>query len=132
MCIRDSIRTVKYALVDFSQMIEMKITSEIVRQMVEIQKKTSQLAPDVVVAIVAPSPLAYGMSRVWQSFAYDLGWTSNVFHSRPDAVAWLIKKLGKDVPAQEILDAVSYTHLLGRAPSWRRSASGVSARPASR
>jgi hypothetical protein len=100
----ERIRTVKYALVDFSQMIEMKITSEIVRQMVEIQKKTSQLAPDVVVAIVAPSPLAYGMSRVWQSFAYDLGWTSNVFHSRPDAVAWLIKKLGKDVPAQEILD----------------------------
>ena len=97
-------RKLKYALVDFSQMTEMKISSEIVRQMVEINRKTAQLAPGVVVAILAPSPLAYGMSRVWQSFAHDLGWTSNVFHTRADAVGWLIKQLGKDVPAHEIPD----------------------------
>jgi predicted Mrr-cat superfamily restriction endonuclease len=91
-------------LVDFSQMTEMKVTSEVVRQMVEINRKTAQLAPGVWVAIVAPSPLAYGMSRVWHSFAYDLDWTANVFHARPEAVAWLIKQLGKDDPDGKVLE----------------------------
>ena len=78
-------KKLKYGLVDFSQTSDLRIDSELIRKVVEINRKTAQLTPGAAVAIIAPSPLAYGLSRVWQSLAYDLGWTANIFHTRPAA-----------------------------------------------
>lgn len=42
-----------------------------------------------IVALVASSDLEYGMSRVFSAFEEKCGYTTNVFRTRPEAVAWL-------------------------------------------
>jgi hypothetical protein len=33
------------------------------------------------------------MARLWHTLSDDLGWRSNVFHHRDDALAWLRKEM---------------------------------------
>jgi len=86
-------RKLRYGLIDFSAVTEFKVTPQDIHRIVEANRKTAALTPNAVVAIVAPSELPYAMSRLWHTLSDDLGWTSHVFHTRPDAVAWLRKHL---------------------------------------
>ena len=82
-------KKLKYALIDFSQTTELQATPDSIRQVIEVNRKTAQLTPGAFVAIIAPDPFAFGISRFWQAFAEDLGWSANVFHGRPAAIMWL-------------------------------------------
>ena len=83
----------KYALIDFSQTTDLQMTPDGVKQLVEVNRKSARVTQGVFVAVVAPSPLAYGLSRMWQIFAEDMGWNAHVFNTRMDALAWLRKQL---------------------------------------
>lgn len=95
-------RQVQYGLIDLTQVTDMKVTGEQVRQVVEANRKTSSYTPpgQVRIATIAPNPLTYGMSRMWQMLADDLNWKIQIFRSRPAAIAWLIKELTGDDPAR--------------------------------
>jgi len=86
-------RMLRYGLVDFSEVTEMKITPNDIRQVVEMNRNLAALTPGALVAIVAPTPLPYAMARLWHTFSDDLGWKAFVFHNRPDAIAWLRKEI---------------------------------------
>jgi len=86
-------RKLHYGLIDFSETTEMSVTPADIRRLVEINRKMASFTPGALVAIVAPSPLPYAMARLWHTLADDLGWNANVFHTRPDAIAWLRKNL---------------------------------------
>lgn len=89
---------VKYALIDFSKMTELQATTDTVKKLVEVNRKTAQYLPGSFVAIVAPDDLVFGMSRMWAGFAEELGWTANVFHDRESALEWLRTELGHGNP----------------------------------
>ena len=97
-------RKLRYGLVDFSQTTDLQITPEVIRQLVEIQRKMACYTPGAFVAIVAPTEFPYAMSRLWQTFTEDLGWHANVFHNRPAAVAWLRKQLRVDSEQGDVLN----------------------------
>jgi hypothetical protein len=86
-------REIQYALVDFSQATDLKVTPEDIRRIVEVNRKLAVSTPNELVAVVAPDGLPYAMARLWHTLSDDLGWISNVFHTRPDAVAWLRKEI---------------------------------------
>ncbi|SRR5260221_7403323 len=86
-------RKLRYGLVDFSGVTEMRVTPEDIRRIVEMNRKLATFTPRALVAIVAPTPLPYAMARLWHTLSDDLGWKTNVFHARPDAIAWLRKEL---------------------------------------
>jgi trans-aconitate methyltransferase len=86
-------RKLHYGLVDFSAVTDMQVTPTHIRQLVEINRKMASLTPGALVAVIAPDPMSYAISRLWHTFAEDLGWKSNIFHARPDAIAWLRKQL---------------------------------------
>ena len=86
-------RKLRYGLIDFSEVTEMKVTPDDIHRIVEANRKTASLTPKAVVAIVAPAALPYAMSRLWHTLSDDLGWKAHVFHARADAVAWLKKHL---------------------------------------
>jgi hypothetical protein len=97
-------RKLKYALIDFSQTTELQVTPEIIRQVIEVNRKTAQVTPGAFVAVIAPDPLAYGISRLWQTFTEDLGWNAHVFRGRPAAIMWLRQKLGLEGTIGEACD----------------------------
>jgi hypothetical protein len=85
-------RKLRYGLVDFSAVVEMKVTPEDIRRIVEVNRTLAAFTPGAFVAIIAPGPLPYALARLWHTFSDDLGWKANVFHSRPDAISWLRKQ----------------------------------------
>jgi len=89
----EAARKLHYGLVDFSEVTDMQVTPTHIRQLVEINRKMASLTPGALVAVIAPDAMSYAISRLWHSFAEDLGWKANVFHARPDAIAWLRKQL---------------------------------------
>jgi hypothetical protein len=95
---------VVYALVDFSEIEEMRVTPDEVRLIVEIHRKTAVLTPGALVAIIAQDPLAFGIARFWQSFSGDLGWKAHVAHTRSEAIEWLRKQLTQKESSDSALD----------------------------
>ncbi len=95
---RDELRLCRlvYALVDFSEIEEMRVTPGEVHLIVEIQRRTAALTPGALVAIIAHDPLAFEISSYWHSFSEDLGWKAIVVHTRAEAIAWLRKELDLD------------------------------------
>ena len=96
-------RKLRYCLVDFTGVTDMKVTPEDVRRIVEMNRKTATFAPGALVAIVAATDLPYAMARLWHTLADDLGWKSNIFHTRPDAVAWLRKEFVIVAGSEDVL-----------------------------
>lgn len=86
-------RKLKYGLIDFSDTTDIKVTSEDMHLIVEMNRKLAALTPGAFVAIVAPSPLPYAMARLWLTIADDLPWKANIFRTRADAIAWLRKAI---------------------------------------
>ena len=86
-------RKLRYGICDFSEATDMQVTPVQIRQLVEINRKMAELTPGGIVAIVAPGSLSYALARLWHTLTDDLGWTSNVFYTRPDAIAWVRKQL---------------------------------------
>ncbi len=83
----------RYGLIDFSETTELKVTPEDIRRIVELNRKMVILTTHALVAIVAPTPLPYAMARLWHTISDGLTWKANIFHTRPDAIAWLRKEL---------------------------------------
>jgi hypothetical protein len=84
---------VRYGLVDFSQATDFKVTTQDVRRLVEVNRKLAAATPGELVAVVAPAELSYAMARLWHTLSDDIGWKSNVFRHRSEAVAWLKKEI---------------------------------------
>ncbi len=106
-------RKIRYALVDFSTTVEMKATPTDIRRMVEMNRRTAAMSPNAIVAIIAPAPLPYALARLWHTFSGDLGWKANVFHARPDAVAWLRKELSFQEGASATLEEFPFLQTAG-------------------
>jgi hypothetical protein len=94
-------RRLRYALIDFTRTTELRVTPSMLPKIVEISRKSASFSPGVYVAVVAPNPFAFAMSRIWQSFADSLGLNASVFNNRDEAVAWLKGKLLKDGAPEE-------------------------------
>ena len=48
--------------------------------------------PDPLVAIVANSDIAYGLSRMYEALLSGTDWDVRVFRTRPEAVQWIREK----------------------------------------
>ncbi len=101
---------IRYGLVDFSETTELKITTDDVRRIVEANRKVAAGSPGELVAIIAPGPLPYAMARLWHTLSDDLGWKSNVFHARQDALAWLRKELAGAAGSLSIREEFPFLH----------------------
>ena len=100
----EATRKLKYFLYDMTEVTDLQISAETITRMVEVNRMTADHSCGALGAIVAPNPLAYGMSRMWQSSAGGIGWKVQVFHTRAEAIAWLRTELAdghEDYPIDE-------------------------------
>jgi len=88
-------RNIKYLLADFSEVTDLRLTPNTIHYVAELNRKAAQFSSGAFVAIVAPSPLAYGLGRMWQMLMEEVRWTSAVFHQRAEAIVWLKQQLGQ-------------------------------------
>ncbi len=96
-------RNLHYGLFDFSDTVELQVTPDDIRRIVEINRKLAALIPHAHIAVVAPPALPYAMARLWHTLSDDLEWKSCIFHNRADAISWLRREL---VPMAGMADVI--------------------------
>src|SRR5262245_38319751 len=84
---------IRYALVDLSQVTEVRVSADEVRTVARVDEKLSTRNAALSVSIVAPHDVAFGLSRMWQMVSENTGWHSHVFRDRAGAVAWLRERV---------------------------------------
>jgi len=58
-----------------------------------ISKKAFFMNKNLLLVGVYPDDLGYGMGRLWQGYADDIGWSTKVVRSMDEAKKWLKKNL---------------------------------------
>ncbi len=80
----------RFVLTDFSGATALTdATTENLRRLIAEQRRTARAAPKLDLAIIAPSDLIFGVARMWEGMAEDLGWSGCVVRTRAEALAWL-------------------------------------------
>lgn len=68
------------------------VKAEHLRELAEISLDVAKQNPDLLVAIVAPADLTFGLSRMWESLADEAHWRTQVFREEDEARAWLVRE----------------------------------------
>lgn len=87
----------RYWFADYSQVEETDVDFTQIRKLasmhVEVSKQNSQL----VVAVLSSANFIFGMARMWESFAAETGWATQVFRSADEAKAWIRASVHKSL-----------------------------------
>lgn len=78
------------ALIDFADVIATQLSPAGIAAVAEAMRGQANVSPDARIAIVAPDPLAFGMSRMYQSLTDDYLPNLRVFRSRAEAEGWVV------------------------------------------
>jgi hypothetical protein len=85
-----------FGVADFTLAEKVKFSTADLRGFAATDREVAKLTrPRWLVALVAPQDFVYGVSRMWQVFAEEVGWESEVCRSRNDAQAWVIRSVKK-------------------------------------
>ena len=84
----------RYVLVDTSDANPIEVSSVDLRAIAEQSEQLAKTGfENIVVAIVAPQDLAFGLARMWEVFVYKTGWVTMSFRSRNDAETWIRQRM---------------------------------------
>lgn len=87
----DQIKISRYCIIDLSDTSEFDVSTREVDIIAAQDREIALHQPDYIVAVVAKSDLAYGVSRMWEAIAETKGihWETMVFKTRMDAEKWI-------------------------------------------
>ena len=83
----------RYAVMDLSAISQGQIDTESVR----VIAKPADGTPQLTVAIVAPSDVLFGLSRMWEMLAEQTGLATRVVRTRAELITWLQEELAQPV-----------------------------------
>ncbi len=80
-------------MVDYSDVTEMEINDLNIKVLASCYSDASKLVSGVIVAVICPSDLQYGLGRMWQGYIDDIHWEHMVFRTHDEANTWVETKL---------------------------------------
>ena len=89
----DNLKKLKYQLIDRTECKEYNVSFEDIKKIAIFDTAASKSNPDIVIAIVSPTDLQFGMSRAWQAYVVDSHYKTQIFRDRIAAVNWLEEQL---------------------------------------
>ena len=95
-----------YWFSDHSRLRALEIDADDAREVADIGRSLAQANPALVVANLASGDLEYGILRMWQAHADDLGWRTRTSRDEKRLLAWMRGQLGPDIaPRAAAVDA---------------------------
>jgi hypothetical protein len=89
------LRHLRYMVID-EGVAHVDLSAQDIRTIAELDRRIAQIAPPgIVIAIIAPREVDYGMARMWQILIEETGWETMVFRSFDEADSWLREKVGE-------------------------------------
>ena len=86
----------KYQIIDFTECTSFQLSSHDMRAIVEVDLETSKSNPDIIIAIIAPQDIAFGMSRVYEAYADETGFRIKVFRDKEESQLWIQNQLNNN------------------------------------
>ena len=83
----------KYQLIDRTECTEYNVSTEEVKQIAAIDNAAAKSNPDIVIAIIAPTDIQFGMSRVWQVHVEESKLLTQIFRDRISAENWISEQI---------------------------------------
>ena len=90
---KENLRKQKYQIIDRSHCTEYQITSGEVEKIAGIDNKASEVNPNILIALISPTSLQFGMSRMWQAYIEDDRFVTKIFQDRKSADEWIKSQL---------------------------------------
>jgi hypothetical protein len=83
----------RYSLSDFTAVDAVDVTNRAIHRIAELCRVAAAAGNPRMVAVVGDRDSVFGLARMWQVFAHETGWTTEVFRSRPEAEAWVRERV---------------------------------------
>jgi hypothetical protein len=87
----------RYWFADYSQVEETDVDLVQIRKLASMHVEVSKQNSKLVVAVYSSANFIFGMARMWESFAAETGWTTQVFRSAGEAKAWIRASVHKSL-----------------------------------
>ena len=84
------IREISYQIADFTQLEKLEVSADAVREVAVIDRRLSEVNPDVRVAVITSESFVRGISNLYALTHDSLGgnWITEAFEYEEDARAW--------------------------------------------
>src|SRR5579863_4608171 len=81
----DRIKTLKFALVDLSDVAEFDVSADEVRRIAALDQRIAAVNPHSIVAFVATRRVVVGLLRMWELLGARGGWAIRICSARAEA-----------------------------------------------
>lgn len=79
----------KYHIIDKSKCTEYVVTAEDIESIAKLDKKASEINPNIVIAIIESESLQFSLTGLWQLHVEDSVFKTKSFTDRNTAVEWI-------------------------------------------
>lgn len=81
----ENLKKQKYQIIDRTHCTEYQVSSDEVEEISALDNKASEVNPNIIIALIAPTSLQYGISRMWQAYIKDDRFVTKIFEDRESA-----------------------------------------------
>ncbi|MCK5689199.1 hypothetical protein KAI87_08010 [Myxococcota bacterium] len=89
-------RGLRYSISDYTDVTKMEITPAGVAKNAHAAVKLSEINKDLLVVLIVPSQLEYGMGRLFQARSDQSTWKTKLVRNRAQADEWINEQLGQN------------------------------------
>ena len=83
----------RYQIIDRTNCTKYVVSDAEVQKIAEIDKQASKTNPNIIIAIVAPTDLQFGISRAWQAYVAESKFSTKIFRERESAEKWVKEEI---------------------------------------
>lgn len=92
---RENLLSLKYKIIDRSNCTDYQVTAEEIKSIAAQDIEASKINNNIVILLISPTALQYGMTRMWQMHVEATGFRSEIFKNRDSANEYIKKIFNK-------------------------------------
>jgi hypothetical protein len=85
----ENLKRQKYQIVDRTCCTQYQVYAEEIEVIAELDNRASEENPDIIIAVVSPTSLQFGMTRMWQAYLKENRLNTKIFPTREKADTWI-------------------------------------------
>ncbi len=93
----DTIKKIQFILFNFLETTSTTVSPEEFRILINKDRDAAKINSKIVVAVVGPTDLIFGLSRMYEMLADELPWKQSTFRTLSEAKSWIKQKTGLEV-----------------------------------
>ena len=90
---RENLQKLRYKIIDRTACEEYRVTPDEIKIIADQDKTAAQINRKIIIVLVCTTPLQHGMTRMWQAYAEETGFETEIFSTRASADEWLCDRL---------------------------------------